>query len=328
MKKHKIIIPFLALSLLLGGCGGSISETASVRNNSFADSYSMAQTYDNDSIMMNDTKAMDVNDMDENIVPDNAEGADKASLQNRKLIKNVSIEMESTDFDKTVNSITDRLKQLNGYVEYSNTSGHSISDPSESRYTRMKIRVPQDKLDEFLNMAETTGNVRNRTENITDITLQYADTEEHIKALETEQARLIELMEQADSIDAVIALESRLSEVRYQISTYASQMKLYDNEIDYSTVDLQIREVKIYTATDRDGVGARRASGFKKNCEFIKVFATDLFVFLVSNSILFAVIAVVFIFIIKLITISERRRKYKDHTKSGAVSPGEPKEKK
>ena len=109
MKKHKIIIPFLALSLLLGGCGGSISETASVRNNSFADSYSMAQTYDNDSIMMNDTKAMDVNDMDENIVPDNAEGADKASLQNRKLIKNVSIEMESTDFDKTVNSITDRL---------------------------------------------------------------------------------------------------------------------------------------------------------------------------------------------------------------------------
>ena len=229
-------------------------------------------------------------------------------------------EMESTDFDKTVNSITDRLKQLNGYVEYSNTSGHSISDPSESRYTRMKIRVPQDKLDEFLNMAETTGNVRNRTENITDITLQYADTEEHIKALETEQARLIELMEQADSIDAVI--------VRYQISTYASQMKLYDNEIDYSTVDLQIREVKIYTAKDRDGVGARIASGFKKNCEFIKVFATDLFVFLVSNSILFAVIAVVFIFIIKLITISERRRKYKDHTKSGAVSPGEPKEKK
>ena len=68
------------------------------------------------------------------------------------------------------------------------------------------------------------------------MTLQYVDLESHKKALTTEQDRLIELMEQAETVEDIITIEGRLSEVRYQLESMESQLRTYDNKIDYSTV--------------------------------------------------------------------------------------------
>ena len=60
------------------------------------------------------------------------------------------------------------------------------------------------------------------------------------KSLEIEQERLWALLEKADSLDAVVALEARLSEIRYELESYTSQLRLYDNQVDYSTVSIYI----------------------------------------------------------------------------------------
>lgn len=312
MKRHKIIIPFLALSLLLSGCGsGSASRTTSARNDSFSNSYSMKQSYNYDSVIMEDMASVETGAINGEPADDLEQTISEVQEQTRKLIKNVSLEMESTDLEKTISEIKINVEQVNGYIEYSNISGQSYNS-NESRYSQMKIRIPQDKLDQFMNAAETSGNVKNKIENISDITLQYSDTEDHIKALETEQTRLFELMEQADSIESVIAIEERLSEVRYNLGAYESQMKIYDNQVDYSTVDIRVNEVKVYTAKDRDGAGARIVAGFKQSCEFIKVFMIDLFVFLASYSPIIALIAAIIFVIIKIIIATECRKKSKN----------------
>lgn len=327
MKKYKIIIPFLALSLLLGGCGsGSSTGTASTTYNSSAESYTMNQAYD--SVKMKDSSSLiDGDTVVENGSGDFEQPVNDKSGQQRKLIKNVSIEMESTDFEKTLSEINSNIENVNGYIEYLNVSGRSFNS-NESRYSKMMIRVPQDKLEEFLNAAETAGNIRNRTENISDITLQYADTEDHIKALETEQTRLLELMEHADSVESIIALETRLSEVRYQLGSYKSQIKVYDNQVEYSTVDIRVSEVAIYTAKDRAGAGERIAAGFKQSCEFIKVFTIDLFVFLASYSPIIALVAAIIFVIIRIIIITERRKKDKSQSSTKTELVNKPKENK
>ena len=56
------------------------------------------------------------------------------------------------------------------------------------------------------------------------------------------------LMEKAESVDAMtIALETRLTEVRYQIQSMESQLRTYDNQVDYATITLSVEEVTIYT---------------------------------------------------------------------------------
>ena len=60
------------------------------------------------------------------------------------------------------------------------------------------------------------------------------------KELETEQQRLLELLETAESLDDILTIESRLTEVQYELDSKESQLRTYDNQIDYSTVYLDL----------------------------------------------------------------------------------------
>ncbi len=164
-------------------------------------------------------------------------------------------------------------------------SGSSIqrdSRPSR-RHASITARIPADQLDSFLQVVEDQANVTERSETTTDVTLQYSDLESRKKTLTTEQERIWALLEKADTLEAVIALEERLSEIRYQLESMESQLKLYDNQVDYSTVSIHISEVAVYTPTDSQSVGARIQDGFKRNLTSVKTTVVDLFVLVAST---------------------------------------------
>ena len=96
-------------------------------------------------------------------------------------------------------------------------------------------------------MVEGVSNITYRQENVEDVTLDYVDVESRKKMLETEQQRLLELLETAESLDDILTIESRLTEVQYELDSKESQLRTYDNQIDYSTVYLDINEVVRYT---------------------------------------------------------------------------------
>lgn len=97
------------------------------------------------------------------------------------------------------------------------------------------------------------GNVTQENESVEDVTLQYVDVESHKKALETEQARLMELLSTAENMEDLLAIESKLSDIRYEIESYESQLRLLDNQIDYSTVHVEIFEVERMTDAGEKG---------------------------------------------------------------------------
>ncbi len=97
------------------------------------------------------------------------------------------------------------------------------------------------------------------------MTLQYSDIESHKKTLKIEQDRLWALLEKADSMDSIIALEERLSDIRYELESYESQLRLYDNQIEYSKVTLNINEVKRYTEVVPESAGEQILKGLSDN---------------------------------------------------------------
>ena len=93
------------------------------------------------------------------------------------------------------------------------------------------------------------------------IALRYTDTEGRVKALQTEEARLLELMEQAETMSDLLEIEERLTEVRYQLENYTSTLRLYDNQVDYATLDLTLREVEKFTPPEKQGFWEKVTSG-------------------------------------------------------------------
>lgn len=242
------------------------------------------------------------------------------ALAGRKLIKNVNLSVETEQFDKFVPSLEQQITSLGGYIEDMssyNRGNHYSADYIGTKYLRyanMTIRIPKENLDSFLSTVSEQSNVVGRSESVTDVTLQYVDLESHKKALVAEQDRLLELMGQAETVEDIITIEGRLSEVRYQLESMESQLRTYDNKIDYSTVYLSIDEVEQYTPTDETTVGQRISSGFMDSLRGVGRGISNFaiwFVISLPYIVVWAVVIVVVILIVRAVFKAAAKRRAK-----------------
>ena len=95
------------------------------------------------------------------------------------------------------------------------------------------------------------------SESTEDVTLAYTDMQSHVAALRTEQETLLSMLGQAQSMEDILAIQTQLTQVRYEIESYESQLRVYDNQVDYSTVYLDIREVARETSAEGNSFGER-----------------------------------------------------------------------
>lgn len=231
----------------------------------------------------------------------------------RKLIRTVNLVVETTEFDALIDALTQSINTSGGYLESSEIYGNSISSSTKyNRHASLIARVPSDKLDIFVAQVDQNGNITNKSEDTQDVTLQYADIESRKKTLSVEQDRLWELLAKAESIESVIALESRLSEIRYQLESMESQLRTYDNQVDYSTIYLNINEVQSFTSTYPDPVATRIQKGFNRNLNRIRNSAVDFTVWFLSGlPILLVYAAFIGIFVIIVHALVKRYQKHR-----------------
>lgn len=236
----------------------------------------------------------------------------------RKLIRNANMEVETSDFDKLLETITNQITALGGYTQDSSVTGSSMTYNNEPRrrYASITARIPQEKLDAFITTVEQNGNITNRYETTSDVTLQYSDLESRKKSLTVEQDRIWALLEKAESLEAVITLEKRLSEIRYELESMESQLRLYDNQVEYSTVSLNIQEVTTFTPTTPETFGQRIQSGFSKNANAMVDFLVNFLIWLIS----FSPIWLPLVILVSLAIFFGRRKQAKNMMRKAAKS--------
>lgn len=234
MKKRLYFSLFVVM--LMAGCGTSGYELA---NDTAVVATEQSATEEAVEVMAEDAGGIE-SDME----------LSEAVQADRKLIRTFELEIETKEFDDVLSDIQTKVAELGGYIENSSLDSGSAYYSTYNRYSSLKVRVPSDQLDGFVAQVKEQANVTYVSESTEDITLQYVDTQSHKTALETEQNRLLELLEAAETVEDLIAIESRLSEVRYQLESYTSQLRIYDNQVDYSTVHITIREVDRETKSE------------------------------------------------------------------------------
>lgn len=257
MNKKKILTAVMAAALLLGllgGCGSknlSSMDAGTARSDLYADdgiSYEMAMA-----------APAGMSGAGSN----GKSAASTASIplpENRKWVITMSLTAETENLTDAMGLLAEKIQASGGYVESQSVSGTAVnSGRSPSAY--ITVRVPAEQLDSFVEDVSGMTNVVSSSRYVEDITLSYTDTEGRVKALKTEEARLLELMEQAQTMSDLLEIEGRLTEVRYQLENYTSTLRLYDNQVDYATLDLTLREVAKFTPPEKQGFWEKVTSG-------------------------------------------------------------------
>lgn len=250
MKKTlALLLAAAALLALLCGCAASPKTFGAVtqRNGSAMDAGSAAGVGEAPSA----NEIMEERGSDPDVLP-----------ENRKWVITINISAETEDLDAALAGILDKVQSLSGYVE--NQSIHNGSAYAQRRYrsASLTLRIPAGKEAEFTQGLSGITNVVSSSRSAEDITLQYVDTQTRVTALETERDRLLELMEQAETMADLLEIESRLTDVRYELESYASRLRLYDNQVDYITAYLDIQEVQEYTPVQELTFWQRISTGF------------------------------------------------------------------
>lgn len=208
---------------------------------------------------------------------------DSGALTDRKLIKTVNISAETEDLDTLMGDLTEAIAAAGGYVENQTIHNGSSYSKYRSRSATLTVRVPAEKLEEFVDKVAGSANVVSQEASMDDVTLTYVATESRIEALQTEQKRLLELMEQAETMSDLLEVEARLTEVRYELESVTTQMNILANQVNYSTVELYIDEVKEYTPVEEETFWQRISGGFMDSLKGIVDGTVDFTVFVLSN---------------------------------------------
>lgn len=238
--------------------------------------------------------------------------SDAASQQSsRKLIRTVNMSVETKEFDSVMATLEQRVTELGGYIESMDTyNGSAYNSYRSSRSASMTARIPQDQLSIFLSEVSEISNVTRRSENVEDVTLDYVDLASHKKTLQAEHERLLELLEKAEYIEDIITIEQRLSQVQYQIESMESQLRTYDNKVDYGTVYLDVSEVQELTPVHEETVWERISGGFIEDLQKIGEGALEIVIWLLTHIPTLLVWAlIIFLFILWIRGCQKKSRK-------------------
>lgn len=292
----KILSCLLCAALLLGlaGCGGSSKSEPMYAAGAVTEEIA--------------AEAPAMMAADKNASLRGAENGSTALPEGRKWIITIDMNVETEDLDTLMADLEKQIKSQGGYVEDQNI--HNGSNYASRRYrsASLTIRIPDEKVDAFTNDISGLANVVSQNLRREDITLQYVATSSRVTALETEEARLLELLAKAETMEDLLEIEARLTDVRYELENYASQLRLYDNQVDYATIYLYIEEVQEYTPVEDPTFLERIQTTFSNSLEGLGDGIVDITVFLVGNSPVLIVLAGGGFLIVKLVKQVRKRR--------------------
>ncbi|KFZ26353.1 MAG: hypothetical protein KQ78_01451 [Candidatus Izimaplasma bacterium HR2] len=159
--------------------------------------------------------------------------ADIPALLNRKIIYTAALTMESPTPETIYNNVIDNLDLYDAYVESANITS--------TRYT-IKIRVLSVNFTDFVEEIKTSGDLLSYTKSSEDVTNAYSTFEARKLALETQHARILELIAVAVDLDDILTLEDARFEIETELNEIGDTLANFDSLVDYSTIDLQINK--------------------------------------------------------------------------------------
>ena len=225
-----------------------------------------------------------------------------------KIIYTVNADIETVNFEESIAMVNTLMQRYGAFVENSSVSGVNHAAQFHGwqtfRNAWFSIRVPVGNLNAMSSSLDSIGNVTHLGNHATNITSQFIDTQSRLNSLTIQEERLLDMLRLADDVPDLIAIEERLGDVRHQIESLTTTINNWQNQIDFSTVTLNINEVEQLTEQPliHRTYWQRIGDGFMSTIRGIGNFFSNAFMWIIISApvlIILAILAIVIIIIIK-----------------------------
>jgi len=211
----------------------------------------------------------------------------------RHIIRRGSINLAVEDSREKVDRVRDIVREFNGFIDST-----SVYEIREGQYgARMTIRVPEDAFEEVITRLENLGKATDVRTELEDVTDRYIDLRSRLNSQEAQEARLIEILDMAETVEEVLEVEKELQRVRGEIESMSARLDQLEDQITYSTINISLREETIPTGTISpqafDNLGNKISEAFTGGINFI--FNAASFMVIVFSAILPTLVVLIII---------------------------------
>ena len=152
----------------------------------------------------------------------------------QRIIKTGEITVEVPNVGEAIGRVRAMAASLNGYV------GGSQAGTLEESAT-ITLRIPAERFEDAIaQLHELDGEVQAEATREQDVTSQVVDLQARIDNLRASEASYRELAARAERVDDVLAVQSRLDEVRGQIEQLTAQLQQVEGQAALSTLTVTL----------------------------------------------------------------------------------------
>lgn len=204
-----------------------------------------------DAVMMAQPMMMDYA-MEESFMPGPTERLANEAIAaeiDQKIIKSGTMDMVVDDATQTAEEIESLIQTSEGYVESSSLREHTDGTTSGSINIRIPAESFEQTMDDLKNLAVV---VERESVSAEDVTEQYIDVASRLENAKAQEARYVEILDVATTVEEILEIESALGNIRGYIESLTGQLQYFDSVTSYSTIYISLSEEPVIIVAGKE----------------------------------------------------------------------------
>lgn len=159
-------------------------------------------------------------------------------VEERMIIKNGNVNIETRDYDAAKNSIHNLIKANDGIILNENENEYN----EEYRIASFQIKVDSTKFDSVIEQIQTYGDVLNVNVYSNDVTGTYTDYTERISRYESQIETYKKMLEKEANIEEEVQIQQRIDQLEDQIYYLSKSQSNLGEKVQYSELYISLKE--------------------------------------------------------------------------------------
>lgn len=178
--------------------------------------------------------------------------ADEAD-PDRQVVTTATASLAVEDPADAAQEVSELVESAGGRVDERTEYAGTGEDGNGGGSADLVVRVPAEALTDVLADLEDLGDVERVSVSRSDVTATAVDLDARISALQTSVTRLQALMDQAATVEDLLAAEQTLSERQAELESLQSQRALLADQVELSTLTVHLAPFGVAPAGGPDG---------------------------------------------------------------------------
>lgn len=237
-----------------------------------------------------------------------------------KIIRTGDLSLETEHFDAADAFIRKTVSEYEGLLAES-----SISGTAGYRYAAYTARIPSKSFDDFFQKVPGDCTVTNQTVSAEDVTERYTDLSTRLETAKKKYARLLELLDTAETLTDLYSIQSEISDVEYEIDSLTGTLNGLDSRISYSTIYIQMAETNRQSAVPEDrGFLASMSAALKNGTNDLVIGFQDFLILMAYHWLSCLILLILLVFVLLMVRRVRRKKRAKQAAQPDAPQAPSP----